>query len=507
MNQLFRTKSIDRILAEPEEPGHKLNRVLGPIQLIALGIGAVVGAGIFAVIGSAAAGGGHHDGAGPALVVSILITAIGCGFCALCYAEFASLVPIAGSAYTYSYATLGEFVAWIIGWDLIIEYAMGNVAVAVSWSGYFVELLKGLGMHIPVWMTTDLTTALKTPGFMAAAPHLGGIPIVFNLPAAAITALVTWVLVIGIKESARFNTAMVVLKLFILVFFILVGAFYVKPANWHPFAPNGWAGIGTGAALIFFAYIGFDAVSTAAEECRNPQKDMPIGMIGSLAICTVLYVATALVLTGMVPLDKIRGSSEPLAKAFSLLGMNWAAGIVAFGAVVATTAVLLVFQYGQARIFFSMARDGLLPPSFFKVHPRYKTPHVTTIWIGVVVGLLAAFANLDVFVELTNIGTLFAFILVSIGIMVLRKTDPDRPRVFRTPFVPWTPILGILICLYLIVGLPWVQSTPTGLVFTRYGGLPLATWFRFAIWLVLGLVIYFSYGFRKSRLANPRKIA
>ncbi len=507
MNQLFRTKSIDRILAEPEEPGHKLNRVLGPIQLIALGIGAVVGAGIFAVIGSAAAGGGHHDGAGPALVVSILITAIGCGFCALCYAEFASLVPIAGSAYTYSYATLGEFVAWIIGWDLIIEYAMGNVAVAVSWSGYFVELLKGLGMHIPVWMTTDLTTALKTPGFMAAAPHLGGIPIVFNLPAAAITALVTWVLVIGIKESARFNTAMVVLKLFILVFFILVGAFYVKPANWHPFAPNGWAGIGTGAALIFFAYIGFDAVSTAAEECRNPQKDMPIGMIGSLAICTVLYVATALVLTGMVSLDQIRGSSEPLAKAFSLLGMNWAAGIVAFGAVVATTAVLLVFQYGQARIFFSMARDGLLPPSFFKVHPRYKTPHVTTIWIGVVVGLLAAFANLDVFVELTNIGTLFAFILVSIGIMVLRKTDPDRPRVFRTPFVPWTPILGILICLYLIVGLPWVQSTPTGLVFTRYGGLPLATWFRFAIWLVLGLVIYFSYGFRKSRLANPRKIA
>jgi APA family basic amino acid/polyamine antiporter len=503
MSQLFRIKSLDRILADADEPQHQLKRVLGPIQLIALGIGAVVGAGIFAVIGSAAAGGGHHDGAGPALVVSILITAIGCGFCALCYAEFASLVPIAGSAYTYSYATLGEFVAWIIGWDLIIEYAMGNVAVAVSWSGYFVELLKGLGMQIPPWMTTDLTTALKTPGFMAAAPHLGGIPIVFNLPAAAITALVTWVLVIGIKESARFNTAMVVLKLFILVFFILVGAFYVKPANWHPFAPNGWAGIGTGAALIFFAYIGFDAVSTAAEECRNPQKDMPIGMIGSLAICTVLYVATALVLTGMVPLDQIRGSSEPLAKAFSLLGMNWAAGIVAFGAVVATTAVLLVFQYGQARIFFSMARDGLLPPSFSRIHPRYKTPHVTTIWIGVAVGLLAAFANLDVFVELTNIGTLFAFILVSIGIIVLRKKDPDRPRVFRTPLVPLTPILGILICLYLIVGLPWIQSTPAGLVFTRYGGLPVATWFRFAGWLVIGLVIYFLYGFRRSRLANP----
>ncbi|HKD18251.1 MAG TPA: amino acid permease, partial [Thermoanaerobaculia bacterium] len=301
MSNLLRKKSLDLILADAEEPEHQMKRTLGPLQLIALGIGAIVGAGIFATIGTAAAGGGHHDGAGPALVISILITAIGCGFCALCYAEFASLVPIAGSAYTYSYATLGEFIAWIIGWDLIIEYAMGNVAVAVTWSGYFVELLRGLGITIPAWMSTDLSTAMKTPGFMNAAPHIAGIPIVLNIPAAAITLLVTWVLVIGIKESARFNTAMVVLKLFILIFFIIVGALYVKPTNWHPFAPNGWAGIGTGAALIFFAYIGFDAVSTAAEECRNPQRDMPVGMIGSLLICTVLYVATALVLTGMVP--------------------------------------------------------------------------------------------------------------------------------------------------------------------------------------------------------------
>ena len=476
-NKLLRTKSLDLILADADEPQHQMKRTLGPIQLIALGIGAIVGAGIFAVIGSAAAGGGHHDGAGPA---------IGCGFCALCYAEFASLVPIAGSAYTYSYATLGEFVAWIIGWDLIIEYAMGNVAVAVSWSGYFVELLKGFGLVIPPWLTTDLATAIKTPGFMDAAPHAFGVPIVFNLPAAAITLLLTWILVIGIKESARFNTGMVVLKLVILIFFIIVGAMYVKPANWHPFSPNGLTGIRTGAALIFFAYIGFDAVSTAAEECKNPQKDMPIGMIGSLAICTVLYVATSLVLTGMVPIEQIRGSSEPLAKAFSLLGMNWAAGIVAFGAVIATTAVLLVFQYGQARIFFSMARDGLLPRSFAKIHPKYKTPHVTTIWIGIAVALLSAFANLDVFVELTNIGTLFAFVLVCIGIVVLRHKDPDRKRAFRTPFVPYVPIAGIVVCIYLM------------------SGLPLATWIRFGAWLLIGLVIYFLYGYHRSRLATPR---
>jgi len=484
MKKLFRTKSLDALIAESEEPSRHLKRALGPIELIALGIGAIIGAGIFATIGTASAGGANHVGAGPAIVISFLITAVGCGFCALCYAEFASLVPISGSAYTYSYATLGEFVAWIIGWDLIIEYAMGNVAVAVSWSGYFTELLRGFGLDIPLWLRTDLRTALRTPGLMDSAPHLAGIPIVFNLPAVVIVALITWVLVIGIKESSRFNTAMVILKVAILLFFIAVGAFYVKPENWTPFAPNGFKGIGVGASLIFFAYIGFDAVSTAAEECRNPQKDMPIGMIGSLVICTVMYIVVALVLTGMLPLSEIHGSAEPLAKAFSLLGMGWAAGIVAFGAVIATTAVLLVFQLGQARIFFSMARDGLLPKSFAAVHPRFRTPHLTTIWTGVAVALLSAFANLDVFVELTNIGTLFAFVLVSIGVMILRYKEPNRPRPFRTPLVPFVPLAGIAICIYLMVNLP------------------AATWARFGIWLAIGIVFYFLYGYRKSRLAS-----
>jgi len=310
------------------------------------------------------------------------------------------------------------------------------------------------------------------------------VPVIFNLPAVAIVAILTWLLVLGVKESARINTAMVVLKVAILLFFIVAGAIYVRPENWQPFAPNGWTGIGAGAAIIFFAYIGFDAVSTAAEECRNPQRDMPIGMIGSLLICTVLYVATALVLTGMVPLSDIAGSAEPLARAFSVLGMDRSAGLVAVGAVIATTAVLLVFQYGQTRIFFSMARDGLLPPSFAKVHPRYRTPHVTTIWFGIVVGALSAFANLDVFVELTNIGTLFAFVLVCIGVLVLRVREPERRRPFRTPLVPLVPLAGIAVCLYLMANLPT------------------ATWIRFGIWLALGMVVYVLYARHHSRFGE-----
>ncbi|HEY8550714.1 MAG TPA: amino acid permease, partial [Vicinamibacterales bacterium] len=457
MADIFRVKPLDRLLEESERADRRLKRTLGPVQLTSLGIGAVIGAGIFSTVGTAAAGGGDHIGAGPALVLSFVLTAIACGFAALCYAEFAAMVPVSGSAYTYAYATLGELVAWIIGWDLIIEYAIGNVAVAISWSGYLQELLRGLGMDLPTWLGTDYRTAyqavervaeaqangtladlgpsvLRAAQAVADAPHLAGLPIIFNLPAFLIVALVTVVLVRGVSESAWFNSAMVVLKLAIIGFFLIVGAFYVKPENWTPFAPNGFAGISSAAAIIFFAYIGFDAVSTAAEETRDPQRDMPRGIIASLIICTIIYIAVALVLTGLLPYTQL-GTAEPLATAFSALGMNWTAGIISLGAVFATTSVLVVFQMGQPRIFFSMARDGLLPQWAARVHPVYRTPHVTTILTGVFVAVIAGFSNIEEMVELTNIGTLFAFVLVAVGVLVLRHTEPERHRPFRTPLV------------------------------------------------------------------------
>jgi APA family basic amino acid/polyamine antiporter len=446
-----------------------------------LGVGAIVGAGIFALVGTAAAGDASRLGAGPALVVSFLLTAIACGFSALCYAELASLIPVAGSAYTYSYVTLGELVAWIIGWDLVLEYMVGNVAVAVSWSSYFQNLLEGMGLHLPIWLVVDVRAALRTPEILDAAPRLAGIPIVMNLPAALICFTLTVLLVIGIRESARFNSAMVVLKLGILLFFVAAGALYVRPENWEPFAPNGWAGISAGAAIIFFAYIGFDAVSTAAEEAEDPQRTVPIGIIASLIVCTVLYIATAAVLTGMVPWREL-GVPDPLAVAFARIGADWAALLVSFGAVVATTAVLLVFQMGQPRIFFSMARDGLLPPFFARVHPRFRTPYVATILVGVLTGVVAAFEGLAEAADLTSIGTLFAFVLVCLGVIILRRREPERARAFRTPLVPWVPLVGACSCLYLMWSLP-----------------PLAKW-RFLAWLIVGLVLYFGYGFRKSRL-------
>ncbi len=509
--RLFKIKDLNSIMAESHDPEKRLKKVLGPVELILLGIGVIIGAGIFATVGTAAAGDALRPGAGPALMVSFAITAVVCGFAALCYAELASLVPISGSAYTYSYATFGELIAWIIGWDLMIEYGVGSIAVAISWSGYFNHLLKGLGLYLPPWSTIDFRTAIGgfnkaaeqmsggtafsalNPGLQNAwtavhtAPHLLGIPIICNIPAAGIVIFLTWILVRGIKESSRLNVIMVIIKLLVLGFFIAVGAFFVKPHNWIPFAPNGFAGIRAGAAIAFFAYIGFDAVSTVAEETRNPKRDMPIGIIGSLAICTVIYIVVAAVFTGIVPFGLLKSSlasqkAEPLALAMSYINLGWAAIIVAFGSVVAHIAVLLVLQMGQARIFFSMSRDGLLPQFFSKVHHKFRTPYVTTILTGVIVALFAAFTNIEEMVDLTNIGTLFAFVLVCFGVIILRVKEPDRHRTFKVPFSPLTPLLGVAACIFLMVSLPGI------------------TWYRFVIWLIIGLFLYFTYGLRNSLL-------
>lgn len=494
---IFRTKNLDDILAALSDEAHSLKRSLGALNVTLLGIGAIIGAGIFATVGTAAAGDASRPGAGPSLMVSFCITAVVCAFTALCYAEMAAMVPISGSAYTYSYATLGELVAWIIGWDLILEYAIGNVAVAISWANYFRSFIHdAFGKDIPAWLATDFRTARKIPGLIESAPHIFGIPIVFNLLAFGIVAFLTIVLVWGIKESAEFNAVMVGIKILVLLFFIGVALYFVPPSgmavNWKPFQPNGWGGTLAGAAVVFFAYIGFDAVSTVAEETKNPARDLPIGIIASLVICTVFYVVVAAVFTGLIPYSELvrrlsTEQAEPLTMALNHVApnANWASGIVAFGSVVAHTAVLLVFQLGQPRIFFSMARDGLLPPVFARVHPKFKTPHVTTILTGVVVGAFAAVMSIDEMVDLTNIGTLFAFVLVCVGITILRYKEPNRARPFRVPFGPWLlPMLGAVSCLFLMYYLP-----PT-------------SWWRFVAWLMIGLSVYLGYGYAKSELGR-----
>jgi len=492
MSQLFRRKPISELLPEG---GNGLKRVLGAGDLVMLAIGAVIGAGIFGAIGTAAAGqvgpSGQviRYGAGPALVFSFILLGGACALAALCYAELASMIPQAGSAYAYTYATLGELVAWIIGWDLILEYAVGNVAVAISWGDYFNTLIKGF-ITLPPWLTTGYRTALLSSdpaihGLLDSAPHIGGIPIVVHVPAFAIVMLITVLLLQGAKESVRANNIMVVIKLLALTLFIAVGATHLHSENYTPFAPNGWTGIHQGAAIVFFAYIGFDAISTAAEETKNPQRNLPIGILGGLAICTVIYVLVGFVLTGMVPYKEL-AVADPLARALQLAGFNAVGWIVALGAAVSMSAVLLVFQYGQPRIFFAMARDGLLPQSFAKLHPRTKIPFTTTLLTGVFVAVWSLFGDAAETYDLTNIGTLSAFMLVSIGVLVLRYTDPDRERPFRVPLVWLVSVLSTLACGYIMLGLPR------------------SAWERFGIWLAVGLVLYFLYGYQHSRLRQPR---
>ncbi len=494
---LFRTKSIDALIEASEDPGKRLKRTLGPWSLTALGIGAVIGSGIFTLTGTAAAGkvipiksilnatvidlalyGSHagsqlgRPGAGPAITVSFLLVAVACLFAGLCYAELASMIPIAGSAYTYAYAILGELVAWIIGWDLILEYAVSNMSVAVGFSAYIQDLCDNLlGVHLP--------QALAYPPF----PAVGGPAGVFNIPALLITLLVTWVLVRGVRESAETNTVMVAIKIAAIVIFCLGAVRAVNPANWHPFAPHGFPGILTGASIVFFTYIGFDSISTAAEECRHPQKDLPIGIIATLIVCTILYGSVSLILTGIVKYSTLTTDS-PVADALKALGYNRVRLIVTAGALTGMISSLLVYQYGQARIWFAMSRDRLLPGFFSAVHRRFQTPHVSTWIAGFVVGIPAGIWDIDTFAELSNIGTLFAFALVSLGVIVLRKKQPDRPRSFRVPLVPLFPMISIGCCLVLMMGLP------------------ILTWIRFFVWLAIGLAIYFPFGRRRSTLAK-----
>jgi basic amino acid/polyamine antiporter, APA family len=489
MSQLFQRKPIAALMSENE---HGLKRSLGAGDLIMLAIGAVIGAGIFGAIGTAAAGqigpNGEviRSGAGPALIFSFLLLGAACALAGLCYAELASMIPQAGSAYAYSYATLGELVAWIIGWDLILEYAVGNVAVAISWGDYFKTLLAGFNISLPDWLSTGYRTALLSAdpqihGLLNTAPRIAGIPILIHLPAAAIVMLITWLLLRGARESATANNIMVVIKLMALALFVGVGATHLKAANYHPFAPNGFTGIHQGAAIVFFAYIGFDAISTAAEETKNPQRNLPIGILGGLAICTFIYVIVGAVLTGMVPYKEL-AVADPLARALQLAGFNKVGWVVALGAAVSMSAVLLVFQYGQPRIFFAMARDGLLPQWAAKIHPRTHIPWATTLFTGVFVAGWSLIGDAGETYDLTNIGTLFAFILVSLGVLVLRYKEPERPRPFKVPFVWPVSVLSAAGCLFIMKGLPD------------------AAWRRFGWWLMIGLVLYFAYGFKHSRL-------
>ncbi|WP_374041159.1 amino acid permease [Massilia sp. MS-15] len=459
---LFRTKNLDMMVASAQKPGG-LKKVLGPFDLVLMGIGAIVGTGIFVLTGTGAVT------AGPALTLSFIIAAVACGFAALCYAEFASSVPVAGSIYTYSYFTLGELVAWMIGWDLLLEYGLATSAVAVGWSGYFQSLLKGIGVVLP--------EALR-----AAPGAQPGVDTLFNLPAFLIMMCLTFLLSLGVRESARLNNIMVIIKTGVVILFIVVGVNYVKPDNWQPFMPFGAGSVLSAAALVFFAFIGFDAVTSAAEEVKNPARDLPIGIIGSLAVCTVLYVAVAAIMTGIVPFMQFEGVDHPVSLALQVAGQDWVAGFVDLAAILGMSTVILVMAYGQTRILFAMSRDGLLPARLSVVHPKYGTPYFATWLVGIIFGLIAAVVPLGVLAELVNIGTLAAFSLVSVAVIILRKKRPDLPRAFRCPGVPVVPGLAIVFCLVLMSFLSW------------------HTWVAFGIWIVIGLAVYFLYARQRSLL-------
>ncbi|AVR97018.1 amino acid permease [Pseudoduganella armeniaca] len=459
---IFRTKNLDAMVAAGRHPGG-LKKVLGPFDLVLMGIGAIVGTGIFVLTGTGALT------AGPALPLSFIIAAFACAFAALCYAEFASTVPVAGSIYTYSYATLGELVAWMIGWDLMLEYGLATSAVSVGWSGYFQSLIAGVGWHLP-----DALTA--APG---AVP---GKETYFNLPALLIMLVLTGMLSLGVRESARLNNVMVAIKIGVVLLFILVGARHVQPANWQPFMPYGHTGILSAAALVFFAFIGFDAVTSAAEEVKRPDRDLPIGIIGSLAVCTLLYVVVSGIMTGIVPFKQFQGVDHPVSLALKFAGENWVAGFVDAGAILGMTTVILVMLYGQTRVIFAMSRDGLLPKRLSSIHPKYGTPFFATWVVGILFGLIAALIPLDTLAKLVNMGTLAAFCLVSVAVVVLRKKRPDLHRAFRCPGVPVIPALAVICCLGLMTYLS------------------LETWLAFGAWLLLGLVVYFGYARKRSLL-------
>ncbi len=496
-NNILSKKTPDEILQTAREA--KLKKTLGVFDLIMLGIGAVIGTGIFTIIGVAAAGGPESVGAGPALVISMIIAMFACLFSALCYSEFASMMPVAGSSYTYTYATMGEFMAWMIGWILMLEYAIGNITVASAWSGYFLEFLKGFSHILPSWavnppvyLVNDYRTAVSIYQNMGLNPNdhipllFNCIPFAINLPSILLIIIITILLVRGINESAKTAAVMVFIKLAVIFLFIFAGLHYIKPENWTPFAPNGWHGIISGAFIIFFAYVGFDAISTAAEETKKPQRNLPRGLIGTLVICTIIYIITALVLTGIVPISEIN-IMAPISAAMSSTGNNWVAGLISIGALAGLTSVLLVYQLGTTRILYAMSRDGFLPKKFQEIHPKYSTPHIITWVSGILVAIGALFMDLNVSAELCNFGTFTSFTIVCIAVLILRKVEPNRRRPFKVPFIPLFPILGVLFC--------------GGLM--AYSLLNLGTSaILFPLWIVLGIIIYFVYCYPKMRKEN-----